>query len=231
MRYKILLVLIICGLQLQAQKQTTATKAEQYSSIERKMLKMGLVDVQSVDPTLDVQLVYSTHHNFMGRKLYDSIYRAFLAPDVAQKLKKAHELLRKERLDLHMVVYDAARPVSVQREMWKIVEGTNMEAFVSNPTKGRGVHNYAAAVDVTLVDCTGHPLPMGSEYDYFGSEARIDAEAELLRKGRITQREFENRQLLRRVMTKAGFFTITSEWWHFNAVPSSTVAQKYKIID
>lgn len=202
-----------------------------YSAVERQMLQMGLVDVQRVDPLLEVQLVYATHHNFMGCKLYDSITHAFLAPDVAKKLTKAHQLLRKERLDLHLVVYDAARPLSVQREMWRVVEGTNMEGYVSNPAKGRGVHNYAAAVDVTLVDCTGHPLPMGSEYDFFGLEARVDIEQELLRKGRITQREYENRQLLRRVMTQAGFLTITSEWWHFNAVPSKTVSEKYKIIN
>lgn len=212
-------------------EQTSAQTAQQYSAIERQMQQMGLVDVRTVDTLLEAQLVYATPHNFMSRKLYDSINHAFLAPDVAQKLKTAHELLRKERLDLHLVVYDAARPISVQRDMWKVVEGTDMEDYVSNPAKGRGMHNYAAAVDVTLVDCTGHPLPMGSEYDFFGAEARVDLEQELLAKGRITQREYENRQLLRRVMTQAGFLTITSEWWHFNAVEPESVSEKYKVIE
>lgn len=212
-------------------EQTSAQTAQQYSAIERQMQQMGLVDVRTVDTLLEAQLVYATPHNFMSRKLYDSINHAFLASDVAQKLKTAHELLRKERLDLHLVVYDAARPISVQRDMWKVVEGTDMEDYVSNPAKGRGMHNYAAAVDVTLVDCTGHPLPMGSEYDFFGAEARVDLEQELLAKGRITQREYENRQLLRRVMTQAGFLTITSEWWHFNAVEPESVSEKYKVIE
>lgn len=203
---------------------------EQYSAVEQQMQQMGLVDVQCVDTLLEVQLVYATHHNFMSRKLYDSITHAFLVPDVAEKLKTAHELLRKERLDLHLVVYDAARPISVQREMWKAVEGTGMEDYVSNPANGRGMHNYAAAVDVTLVDCTGHPLPMGSEYDFFGPEARVDVEQGLLKSGRITQREYENRQLLRRIMTQAGFLTINSEWWHFNAVKPKLVAETYKVV-
>lgn len=201
------------------------------SAVEQQMRGMGLVDVQYIDSTLDVQLVYATCHNFMGKVLYRGITKAFLTPDAARMLKKAHELLRQERLDLHLVVYDAARPVAVQREMWKLVEGTTMEDFVSNPAKGRGMHNYGAAVDVTLVDCTGHPLAMGSEYDFFGPEARVDVEEELLQKGRITQREYENRQLLRRVMTQAGFRTIQSEWWHFNATDSKSVAQHYKLID
>lgn len=32
-----------------------------------------------------------------------------------------------------------------------------------------------------LAECTGHFVPMGSEYDYFGDEARITAEEELRR--------------------------------------------------
>lgn len=167
----LLTVIALCGgccrtEQIQTPAQTTKQTLQQYSAIEQQMQQMGLVDVQTVYPLLEVQLVYATHHNFMSRKLYDSITHAFLAPDVAEKLKTAHALLRKERLDLHLVVYDAARPISVQREMWKVVEGTDMEDYVSNPAQGCGMHNYAAAVDVTLVDCTGHPLPMGSEYDF-----------------------------------------------------------------
>lgn len=44
-----------------------------------------------------------------------------------------------------------------------MVEGTVMADFVSNPDNGCGLHNYAAEVDVTLVNRTGHLLPMGVE--------------------------------------------------------------------
>jgi D-alanyl-D-alanine dipeptidase len=64
---------------------------------------------------------------------------------------------------------------------------------------------------------------MGSEYDYFGDEARINNEKDLLTKGRITQRELENRLLLRKVMTACGFFVYDAEWWHFNAIQPSQV--------
>lgn len=49
------------------------------------------------------------------------------------------------------------------------MENTELEDYVANPNKsGAGAHSYRVAVDVTLVDCTGNPIPMGSEYDYLG---------------------------------------------------------------
>ena len=48
-----------------------------------------------------------------------------------EKLKKANETLLKKRLDLHLVVYDAARPRYIQEQMQKIVEKTDLEDFVA----------------------------------------------------------------------------------------------------
>ena len=134
-------------------------------------------------------------------------------------------------MDLHLVVYDAARPRTIQEQMWAVVENTDLEDFVANPNKrGGGPHNYGIAVDVTLVDCAGHPLPMGSEYDYFGDRARVDIEPQLFEKGEITYRELQNRKLLREIMTEAGWLTISSEWWHFNAMPLAEASQKLTVI-
>lgn len=93
-----------------------------------------------------------------------------------------------------------------------------------------GCHNYGIAVDVTLVDCTGHPIPMGSEYDYFGNRSRVDMEAELIDNGEISYRELMNRQLLREIMTEAGWLVEPSEWWHFNALPLTEASQKLTVI-
>ncbi|MEG2556365.1 MAG: M15 family metallopeptidase [Odoribacter sp.] len=35
---------------------------------------------------------------------------------------------------------------------------------------------------------------------------------------------------MRRIMTQAGFLTINSEWWHFDAVEPKLVAEKYKVV-
>ena len=204
---------------------------EEDSPTEAKLRAMGLVDIAEMDSSIAVHLVYATPYNFLGKQLYHDLNKAFMLPEMAEKLVKAQQELKKIRPDLNLLIYDASRPVSVQREMWNMVKGTDKMMFVSNPNRGHGMHNYGAAVDVTLMDCTGQPLPMGSEYDYFGEEAKTTNEQQLLQDGRITKRELENRLLLRKVMTGAGLHTIQSEWWHFNLTNSDAERQKLELID
>lgn len=201
------------------------------SESEKMMREMGLVDIHDLDSTIAVQMIYAAPYNFMGKVLYKDVHKAFMLPELAEKVVAANRELKKLRPDVNIIIYDAARPLSVQHEMWNMVKGTEMDYYVANPEKRNGLHNYGAAVDVTLMDCTQHPLPMGSEYDYFGVEANTDDEAGLLAKGRITQRELENRLLLRKVMTDQGLLTITSEWWHFNLVTADVARETLKIIE
>ena len=56
-------------------------------------------------------------------------------------------------------------------------------------------------------------------------------EAKLVREGKITQQERENRILLRQVMKSAGFRALPSEWWHFNLCSRDEAKQKYKLIN
>ena len=204
---------------------------QEKSDIEKSLERIGLQNVAEEIPGVEVYMVYATPYNFMGRVLYEELNEAYLVPEAMEKLRKANELLRKKRLDLHLVVYDAARPRSIQEQMWKVVENTELQDFVANPNKsGGGAHNYGVAVDVTLVDCTGHPIPMGSEYDYFGDRSRVDLEAKLIENGEINLRELKNRQLLREIMTEAGWLVEPSEWWHFNAMPLTEASQKLSVI-
>ncbi|MBR5541696.1 MAG: M15 family metallopeptidase [Bacteroides sp.] len=201
------------------------------SSVEKELEQIGLLNVADEIYGIDVYMVYATPYNFMGRVLYKDLDEAYLVPEAMEKLRKANELLRKKRLDLHLVVYDAARPRSIQQQMWEVVENTELQDFVANPNKsGGGPHNYGVAVDVTLVDCTGHPIPMGSEYDYFGDRSRVDLETQLLEDGEINLRELKNRQLLREIMTEAGWLVEPSEWWHFNAMSLTEASQKLTVI-
>lgn len=204
---------------------------EKYTDFEKRLIDFGLQDIAEVDSTIAVRLVYATPNNFLGHVLYHGLNHAFMVPDMAQKLANAQHKLKSLRPDLSLLIYDAARPLSIQREMWDAVKGTPNVSFVANPAKGRGMHNYGAAVDITLMDSTGVPLPMGSAHDYFGPEARIDHENELVADGLITPQELENRKLLRRVMTESGFVTCISEWWHFNHIPSARAKTELKIID
>ena len=212
-------------------EEEIVTEVGPYTDFEKRLVDFGLQDIAEVDSTIGVKMVYATPDNFLGHVLYHGLNHAFMVPAMAQKLSKAQQRLKALRPDLSLLIYDAARPLSIQREMWESVKGTPNVSFVADPAKGRGMHNYGAAVDITLMDSAGKPLPMGSEHDYFGPEARIDHEAELLESGLITEEELSNRKLLRRVMTESGFVTCVSEWWHFNHIPSIRAKQELKIID
>ena len=202
-----------------------------YTATEQRLLALGLVDVQMLDPTIRVHLVYSTEDNFLGRVLYTDIHRALLHPTMATKVAAAQQALHQERPDLDLLILDAARPLSVQYQMFHVVAGTPQNRYVANPKKGPGMHNYGAAVDVTLVDHEGNWLPMGSDFDHFGPESHIDNEAHLLVTGKITQEEYDNRRLLRRIIRQQGLLPLTSEWWHYNLMTTAQARRTLRAIE
>ncbi|MCD7962994.1 MAG: M15 family metallopeptidase [Rikenellaceae bacterium] len=187
-----------------------------YSETEQRMASMGLVDIKQLDPSILVQLVYATADNFVGEVLYDDINKAFLRPEAAEAVVRAQQLLKKENPGYTLLVYDAARPMAVQKNMKDKVRGTSMDIYVSSPENGGGLHNYGMAVDITIADDSGAPLSMGTDFDFLGKESNIDKEQELVAKGKITESERLNRELLRKVMKGAGFMPLKTEWWHFN---------------
>lgn len=193
---------------------------------------LGLVKLRQRDSSIVVHLVYSTADNFTGKPLYRDLKTAWLRPEAAEMLIKAQRLLKQRRPDLSLIVYDATRPFRIQRDMWNVAKNTDMKYYVANPNKGGGLHNYGMAVDVSLVnDSTGQALPMGTSFDYPGVESYITNEDELLKNGKITRQEYDNRRLLRQVMKEAGFRTVTREWWHFNACSLDEARQKYRRIE
>ncbi|MBQ4280014.1 MAG: M15 family metallopeptidase [Rikenellaceae bacterium] len=209
----------------------TGTGPSTDSPTAARLRAMGMVDIAEIEPSIAVHIVYATPDNFMGYVLYDDLDRAFMLPETARRLVGAQRALEAARPGCRLIVYDAARPLSIQQRMWDRVKGTDKAIFVSNPANGGGLHNYGAAVDVTILDSAGRPLPMGSAYDFFGDEARIADEEGLFRAGRITREELDNRRLLRRVMTGAGFRTIASEWWHFNLVSRDEAVRTLRLIE
>lgn len=224
-------LLFVTTLFISLSTYVTYSQSIQYTPTEKKLKNIGLVDIAEKDSSIKVKLIYSTANNFVGKVLYKDINRAFLLPVVADKLFKAQKLLKQSDSTLSIIVYDATRPISVQREMWKIVEGTYKANYVSNPNKGGGVHNFGAAVDVSIIKSNGEVLDMGTPFDYFGVTAHIDKEEELLSLGKLTQDQLNNRLLLRRIMKSAGFLTITNEWWHFNHMSTKSAREKLKLID
>jgi D-alanyl-D-alanine dipeptidase len=174
--------------------------------------------------------MYAYGDNFTGKVLYTDIHRAYLHPKAAKALVDAQRFLRKEHPQWSLVIFDAARPMSVQQVMWDEVKRTPKRIYVSNPANGGGLHNYGLAVDVSICNAKGDTLSMGTKIDYMGSLAHITNEEQMMRAGKLTKTAIQNRKLLRRVMEAAGFRCLSTEWWHFNYVSRATARKYYKVI-
>ena len=210
---------------------------------DKKMKEYGLVDVQSLDAEIRVELKYATEDNFVGENMYGSLTTAYLLPHFAHKVVEAQRILRKRYPDYSLLVYDAARPISVQRRMRRAVEGTPLQIYVADGQKG-GRHNYGVAVDLTIVDGAGRPLDMGAGFDHFGDEAWVGndndvtlaaykAYVEALRKrGKISAEAAANRTLLLEIMDAVGLRPYVKEWWHFQErISMSATRERYKLLD
>lgn len=200
-------------------------------SLASRMSDFGLVDLGRMDSTIQVNLMYAADSNFTGVVLYDDLREAYLHPEAAEAVLKAQNELHALFPGYNLLVKDAARPMSVQKKMFRAVQGTPKANYVANPAKGGGLHNYGLAVDITIVDEHGNELPMGTPVDHLGPEANIDREAEMVVRGVISETERQNRLLLRRVMTAAGFKPLRTEWWHFNLVSKRQAQAKYRLLD
>ena len=163
-----------------------------------------LVDIQSVDATIVVELRYAGNNNLFKHPLYPQGTRALARPEVATALTKAQTLLRRYHYGLK--IWDAYRPIDVQTKLWQALRNSE---YVANPELGVGsLHSWGIAVDATLVDSWNRPVSMPSDFDAFTPAATL----------RYTGRSFEilgNVRLLQWAMHKAGFSGMRTEWWHF----------------
>lgn len=174
----------------------------------------GLVQVEDIDPMIAIELKYATSDNFTKQKVYP-LNICVLQKQTAEKLAKANEELME--YGYRIKIWDAYRPLAVQRIFWELVPDSK---FVANPNKGGSKHNRGTAVDVTLIDMEGNELEMPSGFDDFsGKGARNSTD--------MTEPARENMQLLTDVMVRNGFTTIASEWWHYNDSDSD----KFEAID
>lgn len=186
-----------------------------FSPLEAHMRRYGMVCIEDSIKGIPVDLKYSTTDNFILSDLYGTLDKAMAHPFLVSRLRRARALLKIRRPDLDFIILDAARPKSIQYDLWeKLKEHPDRKNYVSNPSNG-SMHNLGLAIDLSLIDTSGNPLDMGSRYDYFGEEAHITQESLLVKKLLITEEALENRLLLREIMIISGFKTIYSEWWHF----------------
>lgn len=75
-------------------------------------------------------------------------------------------------------------------------------------------HATGGAIDISIIDPDGLPLPMGGDFDEI-SERSLPSfyEGSAL----VSEQQYHrNRELLYQVMSQAGFRRLPHEWWHFS---------------
>ncbi len=217
-------LMLLISLSLKAQKSTC--------DAELSMQKQGLQEVTEQVPHVLVELKYATADNFMKKNVYGCLTHAYLQKETVAMLKKAQENLEKAYPGYHLLIYDAARPLSKQWELWNTLTEYSPEkrrTYVADP-KEHSIHNYGSAIDLTVADEKGKPLEMGTKYDFFGEMAYPKEEARFLKAGKLSQKAIDNRLILRKAMKSAGFMPIEYEWWHFNAFSRKVAKEKFSVI-
>ena len=186
-------------------------------------LPAGFVYLNTVDPTIAVELRYASSENFTGDVVdgYQEANTAVLRADAAQALASVQAELAADGLGL--LVYDAFRPTrSVAAFMaWAQTDDDRAQAeyypafakpelFELGYIAEQSGHSLGGTVDLTLIDLqTGEPLDMGGAFDLFDERSHY-AFADL------TAAQFEHRTRLREAMIDAGFAPYPQEWWHFS---------------
>ena len=212
--------------------QKEIPKQHDSSALERMFIEKGLTNINSLDSSIRVVLHYSTTQNFLKKPLYKGLNDCYLPCEVAIKLSNAQYYLHEQFPNYHLIVFDAVRPLHIQKQMWDELDMPSKEKinYLAHPDD-ISLHNYGAAVDVGIIGSNDMLLEMGTPFDFFGELSEPKKEQEFLQNGKLSKEALTNRLLLRSLMVKAGFMTITTEWWHFNSTTKIIAAEKYELIE
>ena len=178
-------------------------------------------------PDIKIQASYSTPDNFTGEVVRGyKAKKAFLARLPAEALCSVQKEALKRGLSLK--IFDGYRPVkAVQffQEWAKRSEDnldlkklyyptfTRLELFEKGFIAKQSSHSRGSAVDLTLVELkTGRDLDMGSGFDFFDVISHTETSL-------VTEKQKNNRMMLKELMESRGFKNFHQEWWHFSFKP------------
>lgn len=188
-------------------------------------IEMGFLDVATI-PGVVVDLRYASTNNFTGKNVYGDFQTAYLHEIAHAKLSHAAKRLIELNPGYKFIVFDTLRPASVQKVLFSYVAGTPQEPYIANPEEG-SVHSYGFAVDLSILDIRDIELDMGTGFDEFSEVSEPRLEERFVKEGRLSEAQIANRNLLREVMTQAGFIQAPNEWWHFDALPLEEIKGRY----
>ncbi len=165
-----------------------------------------LVELRRIDRSIPIELRYASANNIAGRPIYPRHFQALLRESTARRVAAAQKLLRRSSHTL--VVWDAYRPLAAQRVLREASGGSSYFADAGDPSQC--LHAWGVAVDCTLGDRWGKPLPMPTDFDNFTLAANYHYVGP-------NPKIKNNLRVLRAALGRAGFYGIATEWWHFVA--------------
>ena len=185
--------------------------------------RKNFVLISEAVPDAILEVRYHSTYNFVGERIdgYEEPV-AILTKEAAAALKEVSDEVKEQGYRLK--IYDAYRPqqaVDHFKRWAEDLDDTRMKEYfypeVDKSTlfqKGyissKSGHSRGSTVDLTLFDMrTGKEVDMGGTFDYFGQLSHA-AYTETL-----TQKQIQNRKILRDAMLNHGFKGIKTEWWHF----------------
>ncbi|MGH2412790.1 MAG: M15 family metallopeptidase, partial [Microcystaceae cyanobacterium] len=171
--------------------------------------------------------------NYRGKSPY------YLRQSVLTALIQAQIYLQQQYSGWRIKIFDAYRPLEVQRFMvnytfslvvqkqGSIVEQLSLEqrqdiwkqvyqiwAIPSSNSATPPPHSTGAAIDITLVDEQGKTIYMGGEIDELSPRSQPYYYANSTNK---KEKEYhQKRELLNEIMEASGFRRHPGEWWHFS---------------
>jgi D-alanyl-D-alanine dipeptidase len=175
------------------------------------------VDILDIDPTIMLDMKYTTDDNFMNKPLYYE-NRALMLESTAIALRNANKKLQEHGYCIK--IWDAYRPLAIQKEMWNSLSPKERKGYVANPKYGSR-HNRGAAVDVTLATLDGKVVEMPTGFDDFSPMAHSNQTTN------ISKDALKNREILKRAMLSSGFAGIKTEWWHYDGPSRKTAKKNY----
>jgi D-alanyl-D-alanine dipeptidase len=178
---------------------------------------------------VSLDLRYAGTKNICQRDLYQGCREAWLHREAFVRLEQAVAALARRQPRWSLRIFDAARPLQVQDQLFAKVRGTAQEAYVADPA-WHSVHNYGFALDLGLQDEHGQELDLGTPFDSFDELAQPCLEDLHLRQGRLSSRHRDLRRVLRESLLAAGFTQNPLEWWHFEAKSLDELRGLYPLI-
>lgn len=183
----------------------------------------GFVVLTDVVPDVLLEMRYYSTFNFVGTRVdgYEEPI-ALITREAAQALKAVSD--EAMTLGYRLKIWDTYRPQMAVDHFCRwgedVADTLTKRYFYPYLDKDvvfdrgyiarRSGHSRGSVADLTLVDMkTGRDIDMGYGFDWFGGESHPD-----YREG-ITEEQYNNRMLLRKLMLKHGFLPIEEEWWHF----------------